>query len=64
MTKHQDNPAAKQWIHLADDAKPFDQTNGAVDFDPGVAYDATNIERDLIEKAVVSNTISVGALGL
>jgi hypothetical protein len=53
------HPPAKPWVHLTGPEKPFDQTNGIVDFDADVRDDA-DPERDLIEKAVVINTIDVG----
>ena len=52
-------PAAKPWVHLTSDEKPFDQTNGAVDFDVEDAHDATDSEGNLLAKGVASNTINV-----
>ncbi|MGN6445125.1 hypothetical protein [Amnibacterium sp.] len=61
--KHHDpSPAAKPWVHLVDDdEKPFDQTNGMVDFDTEAKPDAS--DTDLIGKAVASNTVNVGFFG-
>ena len=55
-------PAAKPWVPLvADDEKPFDQTNGVVDFDIAAKDDGP--EPDLIGRAVASNTVNVGFFG-
>jgi hypothetical protein len=60
--RHDPPPAAKPWVHLVDDgAKPFDQTNGVVDFDAAAEPDAT--DGDLVAKAVASNTVNVGFFG-
>jgi hypothetical protein len=60
MTKHRNpNPAAKPWVHLTDVEKPFDQTNGAVDFDVEAPHDSRNDTRDLLEKGVVANAITI-----
>jgi hypothetical protein len=60
MAKKAQNPAAKPWVHLTDVQKPFDQTNGAVDFDVDSKHDASDTARDLLEKGVVGNIINVG----
>lgn len=60
MTKHRKpNPAAKPWVHLTGVEKPFDQTNGVVDFDVEVQHDGRNDARDLLEKGVVANVITI-----
>ena len=53
-------PAAKPWVHLTADEKPFDQTNGAVDFDVEDAHDASDVEGDLLAKGLAANTVNVG----
>jgi hypothetical protein len=65
MSKKRDRlPAAKPWVHLVvDGEKPFDQTNGAVDFDVPDPHDATDVEGGLIAKGVASNTVNVGFFG-
>ena len=63
MAKKEPNPAAKPWVHLTDVQKPFDQTNGAVDFDVEDAHDASDPERDIVAKAVAANTVNVGFFG-
>lgn len=57
------NPTAKPWVHLTGSEKPFDQTNGAVDFDEQDARDDSNSVRDLTEKAVIWNMIDIGGGG-
>jgi hypothetical protein len=60
MTKHRTpNPAAKPWVPLTDVEKPFDQTNGVVDFDVEAAYDPGNDARDLLEKGIAANVITI-----
>ena len=62
--KRKHRPAAKPWVHLVDDgAKPFDQTNGVVDFDTPAADDGRGDTADLIAKAVASNTVTTGFFG-
>lgn len=63
MTKKRD-PAAKPWVHLTSLQKPFDQTNGAVDFDVEDTFDGANPERDLFEKGAATSVLSVGFGGL
>lgn len=63
MSRHMKNPAAKPWVPLTDTEKPFDQTNGAVDFDVEAQYDASNPKRDLLEKGVVMNVITISGGG-
>ena len=63
MSRHRKNPAAKPWVPLTDIEKPFDQTNGAVDFDVEDKHDATDVEGDLIAKGVAANTVNVGFFG-
>jgi hypothetical protein len=57
------DPAAKPWVHLTGSEKPFDQTNGVVDFDEPHARDDSNSVRDLTEKAVIWNMINIGGGG-
>jgi hypothetical protein len=60
MKQHSEpNPAAKPWVHLTDIEKPFDQTNGAVDFDVEAQHDERNDARDLLEKGVAMNVITI-----
>jgi hypothetical protein len=60
--KQRSLPAGKPWVHLIDDGeKPFDQTNGVVDFDTAAKEDGTDV--DLIARAVASNTVNVGFFG-
>jgi hypothetical protein len=59
VSRHQKNPAAKPWVPLTDTEKPFDQTNGVVDFDVEAQHDGANPERDLLEKGVAMNVITV-----
>jgi hypothetical protein len=55
-------PAGKPWIPLVDDGeKPFDQTNGVVDFDTAAKEDGSDV--DLVGKAIASNTANVGFYG-
>jgi hypothetical protein len=63
MTKKQ-NPAAKPWVHLTEGDKPFDQTNGVVDFDVEDKYDPSNPELKLLEKGAATSMLAVGGLGL
>jgi hypothetical protein len=63
MPRKHESPAAKPWVHLTDDEKPFDQTNGAVDFDVEDAHDATDAEGGLLAKGVASNAASLGFFG-
>ena len=60
----QPTPTAKPWVHLTGPERPFDQTNGVVDFDVEDRYDAANVERDLFEKGAAMSMLSVGGLGL
>lgn len=62
MSKKQ-HAAAKPWVHLTDDEKPFDQTNGIVDFDPREDRDGTDVEADLLAKGIASNIINQGFFG-
>ncbi len=62
VTKKQ-NPAAKPWVHLSGVERPFDQTNGTVDFDTPDEHDATDVEADILAKGVASNTVAVGFFG-
>jgi len=57
------SPVAKPWVHLTGTEKPFDQTNGVVDFDVEDKYDATDVEADILAKGVASNTVSAGFFG-
>ncbi len=59
MSRHMKDPAAKPWVPIADTEKPFDQTNGVVDFDVETAYDPSNPTRDLLEKGVAMNVITM-----
>lgn len=60
MTKHRNpNPAAKPWVHPTDIEKPFDQTNGVVDFDVEAQHDDRDDTRDLLEKGVAMNVITI-----
>jgi hypothetical protein len=59
VAKKAPNPVAKPWVHLTDVQKPFDQTNGAIDFDVEDPHDDTDTTRDLLEKGVVGNIINV-----
>ncbi|GAA4735833.1 hypothetical protein GCM10025783_02270 [Amnibacterium soli] len=61
--RRRNRPAAKPWVHLTSDEKPFDQTNGAVDFDVEDAHDATDREGDLLAKGVASNAVNAGFFG-
>jgi hypothetical protein len=61
--KRKHRPAAKPWVHLAVDEKPFDQTNGVVDFDTPASDDGRDDTADLIAKAVASNTVTAGFFG-
>ena len=63
MRRSSSRPAAKPWVHLTDIAKPFDQTNGTVDFDVPDKHDATDVQADIIAKGVASNTVNVGFFG-
>ena len=57
-------PAAKPWVHLVDDGeKPFDQTNGVVDFDTPAKGDGRGDATDLLGKGVAANTVNVGFFG-
>jgi hypothetical protein len=49
-------------VHLTED-KPFDQTNGVVDFDAERRHDDEDVEGDLLAKAVASNTVNAGFFG-
>ncbi|MBW4041947.1 MAG: hypothetical protein HIU86_07435 [Acidobacteria bacterium] len=60
MTKHR---RAKAWVPLTDVEKPFDQTNGVVDFDVEAQHDTTDVEADILAKAVASNTVNAGFFG-
>lgn len=61
--RKKDRPAAKPWVHLTSDEKPFDQTNGAVDFDVEDAQPERDAAGNLIAKGVASNTVNVGFFG-
>ena len=61
--RRRDRPAAKPWVHLTSIEKPFDQTNGVVDFDVEDAHDATDREEDLLAKGAASNIVNVGFFG-
>ena len=63
MRKKHRLPAAKPWVPLTDDEKPFDQTNGTVDFDVEDSHDATDSNGDLLAKGVAANTVNVGFFG-
>lgn len=60
--KHRSPLADKPWVHLTED-KPFDQTNGVVDFDVERAHDDEDVEGDLLAKGVASNTVNAGFFG-
>jgi hypothetical protein len=53
---------ARAWVPLTDE-RPFDQTNGAIDFDVPDAHDASDVEGDLLAKGLSSNTVNVGFFG-
>jgi hypothetical protein len=55
--------AAKPWVPLIGIEKPFDQTNGAIDFDTPDKHDGTDVEGDILAKGVGSNTVAVGFFG-
>lgn len=62
MTKNY-NSSTKPWVHLTDIEKPFDQTNGAVDFDSPDAHDAEDVESRMLARGVASNAANVGLTG-
>ncbi|TDS80428.1 hypothetical protein [Amnibacterium kyonggiense] len=53
----------KPWTHLTDFEKPFDQTNGAVDFDSPDKHDAEDVESRMLARGVASNAANVGLTG-
>ena len=61
--KRRQSPVAKPWVHLTGTEKPFDQTNGVVDFDVEDKHDATDVEGDILAKGVASNTVNAGFFG-
>jgi hypothetical protein len=62
--RRKSRPAAKPWVHLVtDDEKPFDQTNGVVDFDTPAKDDGRSDPTDLLGKGVAANTVNVGFFG-
>jgi hypothetical protein len=61
--KKRSSPITKPWIHLTDVEKPFDQTNGVVDFDVEDKWDASDPEADILAKGVASNTVNAGFFG-
>lgn len=61
--RKQPSPVAKPWVHLTGTEKPFDQTNGVLDFDVEDKYDASDPEADILAKGVASNTVSAGFFG-
>jgi hypothetical protein len=63
IMKKKTSVTAKPWVHLAEIEKPFDQTNGAVDFDTPDKHGATDSEADILAKGVGSNTVAVGFFG-
>lgn len=57
-------PAAKPWVHLVDDGeRPFDQTNGVVDFDTPATEDGGGDASGLVAKGVAANSVNVGFFG-
>lgn len=58
------NPAAKPWVHLTGPEKPFDQTNGVVDFDAesGRAEDDSTLT--LFERGAAGSILNGGFGGL
>ena len=64
MRKHRTpSPVTKPWVHLTGVEKPFDQTNGVVDFDVEDKYDASDPAADILAKGVAANTVSAGFFG-
>ena len=59
MSRNRNSPAAKPWVPIADTDKPFDQTNGVVDFDVEDKHTGANPTRDLLEKGVAANVITI-----
>ncbi|MDH2443757.1 hypothetical protein QDR37_07350 [Amnibacterium sp. CER49] len=60
--KHRSSLADKPWVHLTED-KPFDQTNGVVDFDVEPQHDDEDVAGDLMAKGFTSNTVNAGFFG-
>lgn len=64
MSRRSRRPAAKPWVHLTEGSKPFDQTNGAIEFDAREAqHGDQDVEGDLLAKGVAANTVNVGFFG-
>lgn len=63
IMKKKTNEPAKPWVQLTGIEKPFDQTNGAVDFDTPDKRHATDVEGDILAKGVATNTVAVGFFG-
>ncbi|MGT2426407.1 hypothetical protein [Amnibacterium kyonggiense] len=64
MSRKHPNPAAKPWVHLTGTEKPFDQTNGVVDFDvePGREQDDGTLT--LLERGAAGSMLNGGLGGL
>lgn len=62
--KKHPNPAAKPWVHLTDTEKPFDQTNGVVDFDAERDEGADDSTLTLLERGAAGSIINGGFGGI
>ncbi|GAA2752577.1 hypothetical protein [Amnibacterium kyonggiense] len=64
MSKKHPNPAAKPWVHLTGSEKPFDQTNGVVDFDAEAEHERDDDVQTLLERGAAGSIINGGFGGL
>lgn len=64
MARKRSDPAAKPWVHLTDDVKPFDQTNGVVDFDAEGKHERDDDVQTLIERGAAGSILNGGLGGL